>query len=448
MRRRLQFKDAEAEKIKKYLKEKNLTEEQFFTQKIENCIGFNQIEVIIYKQNRWLIEKPLLLWIKLESLFGTEFIKPSNLRSINFELQISLWDALKEEMVDKMLQKYYDWNREVFDNFSRYFSEEDLYFLRDFRRETEIQLRVDGMDNFIDLFLLIRNKKKSKLKRFLNYFVNILQIVKTLRFFEDKFIKSFPNLQKEKVEPKWYEPKYVIEEESERIEYIQKIYLDYGLAQKDTYLLYVEGKTEIILLEDWLEWVYYRTNVKVNIKPIPSGKRTAFMFEYLAKEFNANEHFLILDADKPEYAESKKAQLNGNGITEDSYYIFSPDFVTANFEPDEILEAFNEYFNEISENISEKTGIKHKLSESEIAELEILLKGKHEFDKYEKIVEKFLREKLQNPNLKLKKTSFAQKLLTVMRKNLNLRKREKQYPFETIIGEFITKIQKKMFPDT
>ncbi len=78
----------------------------------------------------------------------------------------------------------------------------------------------------------------------------MLQIVKTLKNFSDKFIKAFPELESEKLEQKWYEPKYIFENEDEKIKYIQKIYLDYGLTQKDTYLLYVEGPTEEILLED------------------------------------------------------------------------------------------------------------------------------------------------------------------------------------------------------
>ncbi len=51
--------------------------------------------------------------------------------------------------------------------------------------------------------------------------------------------------------------------------------------------------------------------MKINVKTLPSGKSSASVFEYLATNFDANEHFLILDEDKPGYAGGKKNQLNG-----------------------------------------------------------------------------------------------------------------------------------------
>jgi len=266
--------------------------------------------------------------------------------------------------------------------------------------------------------------------------------------FSDKFIKTFPELESEKHEPKWYEPKYYFEEgqEKERNDYLQKVYLNYGLLQEDTYIIYVEGPTELILLEDWLDLVYYRINIKINIKPLPSGKRTAFMFEYLIKEFNAKEHFLVLDADKPEYIEGKKAQLSGKEIPEDSFHIFSPDFISANFDPPEIIEAVKSYFNDINNKIHEATGQKKCITEEEYQEFRELLKKKDPFDKTEDLVEHFLSQKLNNPRFELKKTIFARNLLTVMRNNLSQSKRNREYPFEEILGKFISKIQKKKYP--
>ncbi len=443
-KRRLNFNDSMVKEIEKYLKEKDLTKEQYIKQKSDKGIGFHQLEAIYFKQHRWLIEKALLTWIKFESLYHTKFLRPSNSREINIELQISLRDSTKEELIDNMFREYDKWYLEVMDNFSKYFTINEFSTLKGFIQWTEVQLDFDGLDNFKDLFLLINNEKKIKLKGFINYFVNMLQIVKTLRFFYDKFVKAFPELVNEKFEPKWYEPRYLFETEDERMEYIQKVYLDYGLSLKDTYLLYVEGSTEMILLEDWLYLVYSRTKVKVDVKRI-YGKRDN-IFKYLSKEFNAKEHFLILDGDKPGYAESKKNELKGRKISEDSFYIFSPDFITANFESEEIVEALKGYFNDISEKIYEGTGKRKILTESDLIEIRELLENKEEFDKYEDLVEKFLRFKLQNPTFRLKKTDFAQNLLYAMRKNLSQTNRSKKYLFEEVIGKFISRIQKKKYP--
>ena len=224
--RRLNFGDYIVDEIEKYLKENNLTREQYIKKKKDKGIGFHQFEMIYYQQHRWLIEKALLLWIKFESLYHIEFLRPSNSREINIELQISLWDSTKREIITKMFNEYNEWFDNAMENFSNFFSLEDFKILKGFIQWTKIQLRIDKLDAFIDLFLLINNKKKSKLKGFLSFFVNILQIIKTLRYFYKEYIQAFPELESEKKEPKWYEPRYLFENEDERIEYIQKVYLD------------------------------------------------------------------------------------------------------------------------------------------------------------------------------------------------------------------------------
>jgi len=448
-RRRLNFEDRTADQIKKHLEEKGRTKEDYIKQESEKGIGFHQLESIFFQQHRWLIEKALLLWIKFESIYHIKFLRPSNERNIDIEIQISMWDSDREDTFWRIVEKFNEWRTEVVENFSKYFNIEDFNILKGFREWSEVQLRFDGLDNFKDLFLLIKNEKKSKFKGFLSFYMNMLQIVKVLRVFTDKFIKEFPELENEKQEPKWYDPRYYFEkgQEKEENDYLQKVYLDYGIKQEDKYIIYAEGPTELILLEDWLDLVYYRIDIKINIKPLPSGKRTAFMFEYLIKEFNAQEHFLVLDADTPQYIEGKKAQLKGKEISEDSYYIFSPDFVTANFKPAEIIEATKSYFNELSDKIYERIDVKKIIPEDDYHEFSRVLENKGEFERYEDLVEVFLAEKIDNPAFELKKTQFASNILSVMRDNFSIKNRSEKYPFEDILGKFISKIQKKKYPE-
>lgn len=443
-KRRFNFKDSSVEAIEKYIREKNLTKDQYIKQECDKGIGFHQFDAIYFHQHRWLIEKALLMWIKFESLHHTEFLRPSNLRDINIELQISFGDSTKDEKIDEMFKEFDEWYIEKMDNFSNSFSLDEFTTLKGFIQWTEIQLRIDGLESFKDLFLLISNEKKSKLKGFLSFFVNMLQIVKNLRFFSDKFIKVYPELESETSEPKWYEAKYFFESEDEENDYLQKIYLDYDLIQKDMYLLYVEGSTEKILLEDYLDLIYSRTKIKIDIKRL-YGNRD-YIFKYLTKEFGAREHFLILDEDKPGKAESKKNELIGKGISEDSFHFFSPDFITENFEPEEIIEALKTNFNEISDKIFNDTGQKITLTDSELINFREVLENKEKFDKYEKLVEIFLSSKLQNPSFELDKTDFAQHILSVMRNILSQRNRSRKYPFEEVIGKFVAKIQKKQYP--
>jgi len=442
--RRILFDDYYSKKIKSTLKEKNKSSEDFIQEQVSNGYGFSQFDFIFFGQNQWLIPKSLSMWFKIETLYGPSFYRPSNSHHIRLDFQIPYKDRHKKNQFDSYLRRFNDWIEKTLANFTDYFEIKDFYIIQDFRQRAENYLRMDGLENFVDLFLIIRPEKKRKLKGYLSYFVNIIQIVKTLRRFEGLMIEKIPDLEKEKKETKWYEPKYYFESEEERIEYIQKLYLEYGLTQKDTYVIFVEGKTEKILLEDWVQIAYSRTHVKLDIQILPDGKKTPKLFEYMAKTFAANEYFLILDADKENYILGKKAQLKDAGINEDSFFIFFPDFITANYDPSEILKALVDYFDEITKEIKEKAGEDYILEESDKKKVVNLLVGKDAEDKYEELVENYLKVKLKNDSARLNKPLFAKKLKNKM---IFEGKDRKIYPFEDIIGKFATKIQMKTFPE-
>lgn len=443
-RRRFQFDDYEIERIKNSLQEEKKLVEDFIQEQISNGYGFNQFDFMFFRGNQWLIPRSILLWLKVETLYGPPFFRPSNSHHISLDFQIPIGERLKEKRFEAYLERHNDWIKKVSIKLTDYFEKDDFYFIQKFRQQTENYLRLDGLEHFIDLFLIIRSEKKKKLKGYLSYFVNILQVVKTLRRFEGLLIEKIPDLEKEKKESKWYEPKYYFESEPERIEYLQKVYLEYGLTQQDTYVVFVEGKSEKILLEVWLQLIYSRIRVKIDIQKLPGGRSSAKLFKFMIKIFSANEYFLILDADKGNYAQGKIGEYSDAGINEDSYHIFFPDFITANFNPNEIFKTFLDYFEEISEKIKTKTGRNFTLKESDKAELLNILESKDVGDKYEDLVEKYLKIKLENDNLKLKKPLFAKKL----KDNIIFRgKYRRKYPFEDILGKFAMKIQMKTFPE-
>ena len=439
--RRFNFDDWVINRIKKYLKEEEKSTEEFIKEEISHGSSFHQIHGILFGQNRWLIERSLLLWLKLEPLFNPTFY------TYRFSREISLdWQVLQDKKFNKLADKYYDWREKIFNSFPTFFEEGDFKKVNEFRVRVERYLRIDGLDNFIDLFLRINAEKKNKLKRSPNYFVNMLEIVKTLRLMEHELIRNFPNLSKISKESKWYEPKYFFEDENEEIEYNKKILLDYGIFQEEKFVVFVEGDTELILLDDWLRMMFFRRDIKISLKKLPSGKKTASHFKNLVIDFKGSEFFLILDADTPNYIEGKKAELSGAGIDEDSYKIFIPDFITANYSIDEVFGAFLTFFKEIKEKIELNSEKKIKLSDSEKQKLLNDLKDKAEFDKYEDIIENFLKSKLNKENYKLKKTNFANHLLAIQIKNFSKTSRNR-YQFEEVLGKFIDKIQRIRFPE-
>ncbi|MFX1376526.1 MAG: TOPRIM nucleotidyl transferase/hydrolase domain-containing protein [Promethearchaeota archaeon] len=441
-RRRVEFKDYHLDILKKNLNQEKKSLDKFIQEDISNGRGFHQIECIVFSQNQWLLPKNILLWLKVESLYGPPFFRPSNNHLIRMKLHIPDFLRDRDKEFDRQLKKLNNWLEKQNDNLTNFFQKDDFYLIREFRQHTEVSLRLDGLENFIDLFLLIRSEKKRKLKGYLSYFVNMLEIVRTLRRFEGLLISKISGLAGEKKKSEWNEPKYFFESEEEMIEYIQKLYIEYGLTQKDTYVVFVEGKSDKILLKNWLQSVYSTTNVRIDIQILPGGKSSDKLFKQMINKFSANEYFLILDADKEVFIQGKKANLKKLGIDEESYFIFFPDFITANFKPTEIVQAFSAYFTQISENIRKRTGKVYEINESEKKSFLETLKKKGNEEKYEDLVEAFLRIKLNNDKAELKKPLFAQKLSDIIKLN-----DRKKYLFKDILGKFFNKIQMKTFPD-
>lgn len=444
--RRLSFDDTYANEIKKDLKEEGKSIQEFIDENSSRGIPFHRLTWIYYIQNRWLIERSLNLWIKIESYLSPRFYYKRSVPDIDMHYQISEFEIYNEDKFKKYRDQYYQWREDVEVNFKNYFKSEEFNHLKEFREYMWRYKDVDGLENFIDLFLHINHNLKAKLKGFPNYFINIVKIYQILKIMEDEFFKHYPELSDYKTERKWYEPKYVFKDKQDLNEHKKKIFLDYGLTQEETYVIFVEGPTESILLDDWVNLVFYRTNIRVSVKEL-GGKRKKFIFEYLSKEFNINEFFLVLDQDTKDYANGLKANLKGKGINEDYFHIFYPDFVTANFSISEIYEAFLSFFIELKEVIKSKTDEELDLSKNNKDEFLKMLKEKKDIDKFEDLIELFFKQFLNNSEFELKKTKFAKHLLNVMRKNLSKTEGREMYPFEKILGKFIDRIKAKRFPE-
>jgi len=437
-KRKLLFDDYLVKKIKETVSEKGGTIEDYVKKQIESGSFSDQFLGIMLRQNRWLTPDKLELWIKIESIYQPRFLKPSSVHYKFLEKQASSLNKREESA-----KKINNWYSNLDENFKLILNKEDFHKIKEFRQKLEIYLRYDGLENFIDLFLMIKPEKKDKLKGRLSLFVNMIEFVRVLRIAENRLVSEYSDLIEFKTTPRWYDPQYFFESEEEYIEHTKKVLLDFDLFQEEKFVIFVEGETELILLEDWLNYIYSRTGVKISLKVLGS-RRNAFIFEYLINKFDANEYFLVIDADKPEYVEGKKANLKGKGINEKSFYIFNPDFVTENFSIKEVITSFKNYIIDINNELeSEK---KYELSETDYKELERTLSSEKEKG-FEKIIEKFMRRITKNDKFKLKKPKFAEKLLDEMRENFSIRKRENQYPFEKILGQFINEIQMRKFPE-
>ncbi|MFW9880139.1 MAG: hypothetical protein ACFFG0_44255, partial [Candidatus Thorarchaeota archaeon] len=398
-----------------------------------------------YIQNRWLREPSLKLWIKIESLFSPIFNIQRNDPDINMYFQKAETFWFDKEKHREFRERYYNWREDVINNFDKHFFFDEFQILKEFREFVLRYIRIDGLDYFIDLFLHISDDKKDKLKGFPNYWINMVNIFTILKRMEYMYFDFYSDLSEFKTERKFYEPKYDFKDQEELIEHKKKIFLDFGLTQEETYIIFTEGLTETLLLEDWAELVFYRTSIRLNIKPL-GGKRKKFIFEYLTREFKVSEFFLVLDQDTKEYADGLKANLAGKGISEDQFYVFYPDFVTANFIPQEIFEAFLGFIKELKDEIEQKSDKRIELKETDNEKVLLRLINKTDIERYEDLIEECLRIILKSPDYELDKTDFAKYLLNIMRKNLSTSPRSRKYFFEEILEKFVDKIQAKIFP--
>ena len=442
-KRKILLDDYLVKSIKEILSEKGGTIEEYVDKQVQSGNYFNQFLGIILSQNHWLTPERLRLWIKIESIFIPHFFKPSSNPDISMNVQLPYFQRWDQEKRAKKVNEINNAFKNYDENFKDFFDSNEFHKIREFRKSIEIYLRLDGLENFIDLFLLIKSEKKDKLKGRLSLFVNFIEIARILREAENRLIREYPELEEFKVEPKWYEPKYRFESEEEYNEYVKMVLLRYDIFQEDKFVIFVEGETELIILEDWLNFVYGRTGVKISLKSLGS-KRSGFIFEYLIKNFEVHDFFLVLDADTKEYIVGKMANLKGKGINEDSIYIFYPDFVTENFSVQEILDAFKNYIIDTNNEI-ETDSKKIQISDSAYEKLEedlISLKDQG----FEEILENFLKIQLNDDRQNLKKTKFAENLRDEMRKNFRVEKGRTQYVFEKILGDFVTKIQMRQFP--
>lgn len=443
-KRRLDFNDYIANNIRSGLKEKNKQLDEFIQEESSDGLPFDQFLWIFYSQNRWLREPSLELWIKIESFYAPILYFQRRDPEINMYYQSKgLW--FDKEQYREFRKRHFSWRKDVIKNFDKYFFIDEYNVLKEFRELVWRYIRFDGLDYFIDLFLHISDDKKDKLKGFPNYWINMVNIFTILKGIEHEYFNFYSDLSEFKTERKFFEPKYVFKDQDELAEHKKKVFLDFGLTQEETYVIFTEGPTETLLLHVWTELVFYRTGIRLNIKQL-GGKRKKFIFEYLTREFKVNEFFLVLDQDTEVYAEGLKSNLAGKGISEEQYYIFYPDFVTANFTAQEIFEAFVGFIKELKDEIEQKSDQRIDLEEINNDKVLLRLKNKNDIERYEDLIEECLRIILKNPDYELNKTAFANHLLNVMRKNLSKSPRTRKYSFEEILGKFVDRIQAKIFP--
>lgn len=277
-----------------------------------------------------------------------------------------------------------------------------------------ISKQCDGLVHWSDILCLIASNKE-KLKSIVLYDVNIIQIANDLNRL-CWYLKT-GDIENAEDRPPDYFNDYI---EAEK--YYQKILYRYNLTPEPLFVVYVEGPTEVNILEKWyrLRGYYHSFGFKrLQSKNIKDIKRT---LDYVVKAFKSKIFFYFFDDDEKDYQNKKIIDLfNQFNINEERYEFFTPDFVTHNFTANEIFDGLCNYFeddNEITINEEDLTEIKERIKESY-----------NNGDRIEKTIENIFDDKNYGYFSKIK---YGNYLGDIVAKEIKKGEKRKVFRFETV----------------
>lgn len=95
--RRFNFNDGKIQYIKEDLDKKNMSVQDFINEKTSTGRSFHIFDKIFLEQHLWLIQKSLLLWLKIETIFGPQFYSSGTSPDVSMSFQIP--DKISQEAV-------------------------------------------------------------------------------------------------------------------------------------------------------------------------------------------------------------------------------------------------------------------------------------------------------------------------------------------------------------
>ena len=354
----------------------------------------DQYIILKIKFNRfnWLKPETLLLFIKLEKIFGIELYSPSSLKpDLNF-----VHDE-KEYPEDVKKENIELWFEEFENKRQAYFSKEELSSLnklKDFLHRNERNF--NGLESWSDILSLINGGSKNKLVNFLSYYINIIEIRRII-----KNIIWF--LTTEKVEASPDKPKDWFLNMDEAKKYTNQILYKYNLYPDYLFVLYVEGPTEEILFKNWLKSQPYGLFVKVIT--MDTADDTKAIARCTVRKYKDRKYFFLYDYDNEKDYKRRIDQLKQANINENQFYFFKPDFITENFTSEDMVSTYQKWLNEEGVIVTEET----------LIDLRKLLNNKEIDEGFENLIRKFNNLQIITPTFS--KPRFAKFLSKVLRED-------------------------------
>ena len=292
----------------------------------------------------WLRPALLKTWLKLDSLlFYGEYIITPNFINVSHCTVNCLPDDTKKE--ERIIKEFHKWREKIFNKKEQILIKEEIGNLKTFIFEIERIFNrssrnlMDGLDKWSDLFDLIPRNKLSLIQGITNIFLNILSIkrflIRVTWAIANYNLIAYPKDSKNK------RPYFFITESNEIIPYRSSILADFNLFITIPFILYVEGRTEWVLLNEYVDKKFgYRFDVEnmVGINNLPYYKQ-------ICDAVQGRIFYFFIDFHNLDEYISKKDKYKENCS------FFFPDFITENFTLEEFFRAFKSWIATIKLNI-------------------------------------------------------------------------------------------------
>ncbi len=344
--------------------------------------------VVIGGTSNIFSEDYLSLWIKLESLCLQEDARIFSHNPPKMLLTIKNNRDKKE--AERCIHNFRQWFNNIKQNPLSIFKKEDSDKIRNFHHflGTKIRNGDFSKDHWDDLFDIILPRKKDKLSGITSYYINLLSIKRYLeRANWLLFKKNIVYGRELDYIPHFY---YYNDEEKYYL-YKKSVLLDFELFTKNPFLLYVEGQSDFVIINEFLNnhrgWNFRVKNM--------SGAEKSTFFEKIHEQDN-DQHYYFFDFDTNKDYEKRKRLYSGKAS------FFFPDFMTENFEVNEIIKAFKCWISRIKlplkevniKEISDKLEFEKLISNNLIRELETTgqINNERNTKGYEDIIIRYLKQ--------------------------------------------------------
>ncbi len=285
---------------------------------------------------KWLKSEWLGLYIKMEKIGHTDLYASGHIN----DCRIFLIDNDDEYEKGGNLRDLESWYRKFEMDKLNYFTDEELHELNLFTRLLkDISRNCDGLNEWSDLFCLIRNNKE-KLKSTLLYDVNMIQVANDLN-------RLLWYLRTDDLENTEDRPPGYFTDDLEAEKHYQKVLYKYNLTPEPIFIVYVEGPTELNILKKWYGLNCYVHSFGFKELLSKNKEEVKKTLDYVVGPFKSKLYFYFFDGDENDSmnADIKELLVHAPVRIKDDYYeFFEPDFVTYNFSVEDVLKAFYIYF--------------------------------------------------------------------------------------------------------